>query len=233
MNAYTDFRAGFRREHTIGAEKGTGAHGPLRASTNVRTSIRVDYQPDLCKDYKETGYCGYGDACKFLHDRGDYKAGWEIERVRQGHCLGKGYAAGKGVAQWQAACMVCKWGCHSGLPGRLEFHRLRCGPAAEPACGHETVASQCLPAYQRCLQTAAVCLPSSQNFSPGSPMKNTCCSNKVWCFCLTGAGLAGGAEGQAGEDAGWVAARWGGRRGGQVRWVVCQCAVLCRAGTTL
>jgi hypothetical protein len=81
MAGYVDYRAGFRREHTVGAEKGGGAHGPLRASTNVRMSIRVDYQPDLCKDYKETGYCGYGDACKFLHDRGDYKAGWEIDRV--------------------------------------------------------------------------------------------------------------------------------------------------------
>ena len=41
---------------------------------------RFDYQPDLCKDWKETGYCGFGDACKFMHDRGDYKAGWELER---------------------------------------------------------------------------------------------------------------------------------------------------------
>ena len=43
-------------------------------------TVRFDYQPDLCKDWKETGYCGFGDACKFMHDRGDYKAGWEIER---------------------------------------------------------------------------------------------------------------------------------------------------------
>jgi RING finger protein 113A len=76
---YRDFRAGFRREHTVGAEKGGGV-GPVRASANVRMSIRVDYQPDICKDYKETGYCGFGDSCKFLHDRGDYKAGWEIDR---------------------------------------------------------------------------------------------------------------------------------------------------------
>lgn len=59
---------------------GGGGYGPLRASANVRMSIRVDYQPDICKDYKETGYCGFGDSCKFLHDRGDYKAGWEIDR---------------------------------------------------------------------------------------------------------------------------------------------------------
>ena len=37
-------------------------------------------QPDICKDYKETGFCGYGDNCKFLHDRGDYKSGWQLEK---------------------------------------------------------------------------------------------------------------------------------------------------------
>ncbi|KAK9837162.1 hypothetical protein WJX81_007360 [Elliptochloris bilobata] len=80
MNNYIDYTSGFRREHTVGAEKGSGTHGPLRASTNVRMTVRFDYQPDICKDYKETGYCGYGDSCKFIHDRGDYKSGWEIDR---------------------------------------------------------------------------------------------------------------------------------------------------------
>ena len=81
MNNYVDYRQGFRREHTIGNEKSSGWHGPLRASAFVRTTARFDYQPDVCKDYKETGYCGYGDACKFVHDRSDYKSGWELERV--------------------------------------------------------------------------------------------------------------------------------------------------------
>lgn len=40
----------------------------------------MDYQPDVCKDYKETGYCGFGDSCKFLHDRSDYAAGWQLDR---------------------------------------------------------------------------------------------------------------------------------------------------------
>lgn len=48
-NRYKDWRAGFRREHTIGGEKGAGAHGPLRASANVRMSVLIDYKPDLCK----------------------------------------------------------------------------------------------------------------------------------------------------------------------------------------
>lgn len=79
MTGYKDYRAGFRRENTASGLRAAGTLGPLRASTNVRMSVRVDYQPDVCKDYKETGYCGYGDACKFLHDRGDYKQGWQID----------------------------------------------------------------------------------------------------------------------------------------------------------
>ena len=40
----------------------------------------MDFKPDICKDYKDTGYCGYGDACKFVHDRGDYKQGWQLDK---------------------------------------------------------------------------------------------------------------------------------------------------------
>ena len=55
-------------------------HGPIRAPANIRVTTRWDYQPDICKDYKETGFCGFGDSCKFLHDRSDYKHGWQLER---------------------------------------------------------------------------------------------------------------------------------------------------------
>ena len=61
----------------------TNFRGPMRAPTNIRTTMRIDYQPDICKDYKDTGYCGYGDACKFMHDRGDYLAGWQMEKAWQ------------------------------------------------------------------------------------------------------------------------------------------------------
>ena len=54
--------------------------GPLRATTFVRTTARFDYQPDVCKDYRETGFCGFGDTCIYLHDRGDTKSGWEMEK---------------------------------------------------------------------------------------------------------------------------------------------------------
>jgi RING finger protein 113A len=68
--------------------------GPQRSTGTIRTVTIVDYQPDVCKDYKgpydnhlpslrtvcslfllsETGYCGFGDTCKFLHDRGTCKS---------------------------------------------------------------------------------------------------------------------------------------------------------------
>ncbi|KAI0665986.1 hypothetical protein C8Q78DRAFT_487677 [Trametes maxima] len=56
--------------------------GPQRSNNStIRTVTIVDYQPDVCKDYKETGYCGYGDTCKFLHDRGTYLAGWQLDKL--------------------------------------------------------------------------------------------------------------------------------------------------------
>ena len=53
--------------------------GPLKAPTFVRTTSRFDYQPDICKDYKDTGFCGFGDSCIYLHDRGNTLTGWQLE----------------------------------------------------------------------------------------------------------------------------------------------------------
>ena len=59
---------------------GKSVKGPLLAPTNVRSSVRMDYQPDICTDYKKTGYCGYGDSCVFMHDRSEYKGSWQVEK---------------------------------------------------------------------------------------------------------------------------------------------------------
>ncbi|KAN0034789.1 hypothetical protein ACTFIV_001321 [Dictyostelium citrinum] len=61
--------------------KGGGVKaGPMKTSTTYKLSNRIDHQPDVCKDYKQTGQCTFGDACKFLHDRSDYKSGWQIDK---------------------------------------------------------------------------------------------------------------------------------------------------------
>lgn len=55
--------------------------GPIKAPpSSIRTTTVTDFAPDVCKDYKQTGFCGFGDNCKFLHDRGDYKQGWQLDR---------------------------------------------------------------------------------------------------------------------------------------------------------
>jgi len=46
--------------------------GPMSAPTNVRVTTFIDYQQDICKDFKETGFCGFGDTCIYLHDRETY-----------------------------------------------------------------------------------------------------------------------------------------------------------------
>lgn len=55
--------------------------GPVKSTSTIKTVTMIDYQPDVCKDYKETGYCGFGDTCKFLHDRGTYLQGWQLDKV--------------------------------------------------------------------------------------------------------------------------------------------------------
>lgn len=72
--------------------------GPTQAATNVRTTTVTDFAPDVCKDYKLTGWCGFGDSCKFLHDRGDYKQGWQLDRDWENVTKGKKHLRGTVIA---------------------------------------------------------------------------------------------------------------------------------------
>lgn len=74
-----------KKDSVLGnASSGMVRNGPMRAPAHLRATVRWDYQPDICKDYKETGFCGFGDSCKFLHDRSDYKHGWQLEQEHGG-----------------------------------------------------------------------------------------------------------------------------------------------------
>ncbi|GIY68286.1 e3 ubiquitin-protein ligase RNF113A [Caerostris darwini] len=78
LNNYTQYIT--KKDTAQGnASSGMVRKGPIRAPDNIRSTVRWDYQPDICKDYKETGFCGFGDSCKFMHDRSDYKQGWQLE----------------------------------------------------------------------------------------------------------------------------------------------------------
>lgn len=79
LNNYAQYYK--KKDSVLGnASSGMVRHGPIRAPAHLRATVRWDYQPDICKDYKETGFCGFGDSCKFLHDRSDYKHGWQMEQ---------------------------------------------------------------------------------------------------------------------------------------------------------
>jgi RING finger protein 113A len=78
-------------------DRQTKTVGPVKSSTNVRTITVTDFAPDVCKDYKQTGFCGFGDSCKFLHAREDYKQGWQLDRDWEINTKGK-QQAGKTVA---------------------------------------------------------------------------------------------------------------------------------------
>jgi RING finger protein 113A len=72
--------------------------GPIKAPTNIRTITITDMAPDVCKDFKQTGFCGFGDSCKFLHAREDYAHGWQLDREWENVTKGKKVLGGTVVA---------------------------------------------------------------------------------------------------------------------------------------
>lgn len=59
LNNYVQY---YKKKDTAAGNASSGMvrKGPIRAPSNLRATVRWDYQPDICKDYKETGFCGFG-----------------------------------------------------------------------------------------------------------------------------------------------------------------------------
>ncbi|KAK0722304.1 hypothetical protein B0T26DRAFT_600168, partial [Lasiosphaeria miniovina] len=72
--------------------------GPVKVPTNIRTITITDMAPDVCKDYKTTGFCGFGDSCKFLHARENYLHGWQLDKEWENVTKGKKTVGGTIVA---------------------------------------------------------------------------------------------------------------------------------------
>ncbi|XP_036204487.1 E3 ubiquitin-protein ligase RNF113A-like [Myotis myotis] len=129
--------------------RGLGRVGPLRAPEHLRATVRWDYQPDLCKDFKETGFCGFGDSCKFLHDRSDYKHGWQIARElaegRHGAAQAESYEVGGEGPAVPAGCPLCRrpfrrpvvTRCRHCFCERCALERYRASPRCS-VCGRQT-----------------------------------------------------------------------------------------------
>ncbi|KAH9446737.1 hypothetical protein Pst134EA_030643 [Puccinia striiformis f. sp. tritici] len=89
--------------------KGSQKYGPIKGGpNNIKTITVVDYQPDVCKDYKETGYCGFGDTCKFLHDRGDYMHGWQLDDAFNSRNNKTGPVESEEEEEVPFACLICR-----------------------------------------------------------------------------------------------------------------------------
>ena len=101
--------------------KNSSIQAPARAPAFLRASCRFDYQPDICKDYKETGFCGYGDQCKFLHDRGDYKSGWQLEKEWQTTQTNKKKELELAMKQMDAVDSTSSTSSTSGTKGEWDF----------------------------------------------------------------------------------------------------------------
>jgi RING finger protein 113A len=141
--------------------------GPIRAAAHVRVTARFDYQPDICKDYKETGFCGYGDTCIYLHDRGDTISGWQLEQQweeqqklkkekqdREMHDFASGKGTGSGIDGGTVlvddgmpyACHICRepfkepvvTNCLHYFCESCIMNHVRISSEACPICGKDT-----------------------------------------------------------------------------------------------
>ncbi len=165
-----------RSKEIMGRKKAFGTLGPIRAPTNVRASNVIDYQPDICKDYFETGYCGWGDSCKFLHMREKFTAGWKQEAdwqalqqkreaalaqglkvdadgriIKGGGGEGGDAAGGKGAddSELPFACFICR------VPFDEKWQQVR-SPPVVTQCNHYVCEQCALRRYKRD-PTCAVC----------------------------------------------------------------------------
>ncbi|KAI1114098.1 hypothetical protein F5Y14DRAFT_415422 [Nemania sp. NC0429] len=151
--------------------------GPIKAATNIRTITTTDFAPDVCKDYKQTGFCGFGDNCKFLHAREDYKQGWQLDREWENVTKGKKNIGGKVVASANrdAKGDDADDDADEALLEKIPFACIICkGPYKEPIvtrCGHYFCLSCALQRYRKDPSCAACGAGTNGVFNTAKTLK--------------------------------------------------------------
>ncbi|KAI9732911.1 MAG: RNA-splicing factor [Claussenomyces sp. TS43310] len=127
--------------------------GPIKAPTNIRTITVTDFAPDVCKDYKQTGSCGFGDSCKFLHAREDYKQGWQLDKEWENVTKGKRVTGGTKIASANRENEADDSGDEDSMLENIPFACIICkGSYKDPIvtkCGHYFCESCALKRYRK------------------------------------------------------------------------------------
>ncbi|MEN2497511.1 MAG: hypothetical protein MHMPM18_001885 [Marteilia pararefringens] len=147
-------------------ESGDKKKQKMNAAQMIRQTTVWDYKLDICKDHKETGYCGYGDSCKFIHDRSDYKPGWLIEKefedAKKGDAFDEEdgdenkYLVSSSESEEQLICEICNQDLYTDINDDSNNNRTAAKQVVSTRCQH-LFHEDCILKYFRCTTKCKVC----------------------------------------------------------------------------
>jgi hypothetical protein len=129
--------------------------GPTTAPVYMRATTIVDYNPEVCKDFKETGFCGYGDSCIYIHDRSNYLDSSQLdkkwEEINKSKKIKNNNSSSNNKSETTEmhGCPICRKLFSEGQP------------LVKTKCGHIACRSCALERFQK-IPTCAACGSATQ-----------------------------------------------------------------------